>query len=685
MKIKKKIICTITFAIIVVSALITTFTLMQMYKLKSDTVKMMSSENEKLSSDIVDTAKKSKQERFSLVSQDMIRDFKQKIEIVEADITIVKSRIEQIYKGEVELVLSNAYDKKPPIIRKGVNYNDIAGEFNKIKGIKILMESLDEISLEGQTYYLTDSGITILSHADGEYNKIEDVDRRKKNWYDGAVKNKGIYLSEVYVDTLTSKPMVTCSISVHDPNGNVKGVVAKDIDVNQFTTDILGKNMSSEKYAFIMKQDGTFLIGSTGKSINDYISDEGMNQLQEYIKGNDFKDSIFIDDKYMLSGSNMEDLDIFIGLLVLNDYIFNDANRVGESIEAFCTKVVNYAQHRIDIIIIILAILVTLSIIISLWVSLFLAKKIVNPISVITEGAKKISEGDFNYNISVNTNDELKDLAVAFNNMTKKIREYIKNLAIATAEEERIATELDVAKKTQLSMLPCVFPPFPNNKEFDIMALMNPTKEVGGDFYDFFFVDDEHLAFVIADVSGKGVPAALFMVVAKTLIKNSLQQVGDPAETLNVVNNQLCENNEANMFVTAFVSILDIKTGELKYCNAGHNPPLIYSVKTKKYKFIKPKPNFILAAMKDLNYKNETTRLEKGERIFCYTDGVTEAMNKEEKMYSEKRLLETLNSENIRNASLKLTVELVRKDIKKFSDGAAQFDDITMMVVERKL
>lgn len=386
----------------------------------------------------------------------------------------------------------------------------------------------------------------------------------------------------------------------------------------------------------------------------------------------------------MLSGSNMEKSDIFIGVLVSNNNIFKDANEVGESISASNTKVINHVQDKTKSMIIILAVLIVISILTSLCISLFVARTIVNPISVLAAGVKKISEGDLDYTISVNTNDEIKDLSVAFNNMTKEIKEYINNLSIVTADKERIATELNVAKKIQSSMLPCIFPPFPNNKEFDIMALMNTAKEGGGDFYDFLLIDDAHLAFLVADVSEKGVPAALFMVVAKTLIKNNLQHIGDPAKTLNIVNNQLCENNEANMFVTAFVSVLNIKTGELTYCNAGHNPPLVYYAKSGKYEFINPKPNLILAAMKNLNYKNEKIRLEKGGRMFCYTDGVTEAMNKEEQLYSEKRLLETLNNESIKNASLKSVIEFVRKDIEKFSDGAVQFDDITMVLVERK-
>lgn len=683
MTVRRKIMCTIFFAIIITSTLITVFTLIQMHNLKNDMVEITSGENDKLYSDNVDRAKENGQEISTLISDDMMEDFKQKLETVESDLAFVKENIEQVYREEIELS-SNISDEESTIIRSGVNYNDISAEFNKIKGVRSLIKNVDEKSSLGQIYYSTDSGITIFGDLDIEYDKVENADRRTRSWYDRAVKSKGIYWSEIYIDVITGKPTLTCSIPVYGSDGSVKGVVANDIHVDQFTKDIFEENMDIIEFAFMMKHDGTFLIGSKDENIGIYLSNEGINQVHEYIKKGDTTGSIFVDNKYMLFGSSLDKSDIFIGILLSNDDIFKDANEVGESISASNTKVINHVQDKTKSMIIILAVLIVISILISLCISLFVARTIVNPISVLTAGVKKISEGDLDYTISVNTNDEIKDLSVAFNNMTKEIKEYINNLSIVTADKERIATELNVARKIQSSMLPCIFPPFPNNKEFDIMALMNPAKEVGGDFYDFFLIDDDHLAFLVADVSGKGVPAALFMVVAKTLIKNNLQHIGDPAKTLNIVNNQLCENNEANMFVTAFVSVLNIKTGELTYCNAGHNPPLVYYAKAGKYEFINPKPNFILAAMKNLNYKNEKIRFEKGGRMFCYTDGITEAMNKEEQLYSEKRLLETLNNESIKNASLKSVIEFVRKDIEKFANGSVQFDDITMILVERK-
>ena len=181
--------------------------------------------------------------------------------------------------------------------------------------------------------------------------------------------------------------------------------------------------------------------------------------------------------------------------------------------------------------------------------------------------------------------------------MAENLSLYIENLKITTAEKEKIHSELMVAKRIQRSMLPCIFPAFPNRHDFDIYAVMDPAREVGGDFYDFFFTDKNHLALVIADVSGKGVSAALFMVTAKILIKNQLQTGDSPEKALEKVNKKLCENNNEGMFVTAFIGLIDIETGEFSFSNAGHNPPLIYKNKTHRYEFIHSPKGFVLGGI----------------------------------------------------------------------------------------
>jgi len=234
-----------------------------------------------------------------------------------------------------------------------------------------------------------------------------------------------------------------------------------------------------------------------------------------------------------------------------------------------------------------------------------------------------------------------------------------------------------VAKKIQASMLPCIFPAFPHRDEFDIYAYMLPAKEVGGDFYDFFLIDENKLAVVIADVSDKGVPAALFMVIAKTLIKNNAQYGKSPKEVFETVNDMLCENNDANMFVTAFMGIFDISTGCFTYVNAGHNPPLIRRMGTH-YEWLPTKPGFVLAGMNHMKYQQDEIILNEGDTLYLYTDGVTEARNRQSKLFTESKLLEIAN--NNCHCAPKEFIDNIKEEIDVFAGGAEQADDITMLV-----
>jgi len=263
--------------------------------------------------------------------------------------------------------------------------------------------------------------------------------------------------------------------------------------------------------------------------------------------------------------------------------------------------------------------------------------------------------------------------------MQEDMLNYIRDLMAMTAEKERIGAELNVATQIQADMLPRIFPPFPERGEFDIYAIMNPAKEVGGDFYDFFLVDDDHLAVVIADVSGKGVPAALFMVIAKTLIKNHAQNRDAPGSVFTNTNSQLCEGNDAGLFVTSWMAVLQISTGEMSYVNAGHNPPLLKR-KDGRYEWLKSRPGFVLAGMESVRYRESSIRLEDGDRLFLYTDGVTEATNAQQELFGEERLQDALNNQG--DSSIRELLISVKEQIDGFVGEAEQFDDITMLGIE---
>ena len=275
---------------------------------------------------------------------------------------------------------------------------------------------------------------------------------------------------------------------------------------------------------------------------------------------------------------------------------------------------------------------------------------------------------------------EIAILARAVEQMSVDMHRYIADLTHTTAEKERLSAELDVATQIQANMLPRIFPPYADHPEIELFASMDPAKEVGGDFYDFFIIDDDHFAVVVGDVSGKGVPAALFMVVAKTLLKNAGMQEKSPARIFEQVNDQLCEGNDAGLFVTCWMGILTLSTGELHFANAGHTAPVIFH--EGKVEYLTVKPNLMLAGMPGMKYKDHSITLLPGDRIFVYTDGVTEATNARNELYGENRLI--LCMANRRSLSSKELLEAVRDDVNRFVGDAPQFDDITMLELSLK-
>lgn len=304
----------------------------------------------------------------------------------------------------------------------------------------------------------------------------------------------------------------------------------------------------------------------------------------------------------------------------------------------------------------------------------FLIKKvIIDNLRKINGTLAEISDGNLNVTVDVRTNEEFASLSDDINQTVSTLKRYIAEAAA------RIDKELEFAKQIQYSALPSVFPPYPNRKDFEIYAHMITAKEVGGDFYDFYMLGDSTLAFMIADVSGKGIPAAMFMMQAKTIIKDLAESGLELPEVFATANKKLCENNDAGMFVTAWMGILDLKTGLLKFVNAGHNPPLVRQA-DGEFAYLKARSGMVLAGMDGIKYRQNELQLTPGDQIFLYTDGVTEATDKNNQLYGEERLLETVNR-NIVMDTRKLC-EAVKSDVDQFVGEAPQFDDITMMSVE---
>ena len=306
---------------------------------------------------------------------------------------------------------------------------------------------------------------------------------------------------------------------------------------------------------------------------------------------------------------------------------------------------------------------------------------IVKPLNQLTRhiNAQKNGDGIFILDNSYRTGDEIEILAESFNALTKRTQDYIDEIITITAEKKRIGTELALASRIQADMLPNIFPPFPERPEFDIYASMDPAKAVGGDFYDFFLIDDTHPGLVMADVSGKGVPAALFMMISKILVQNLAMTLRSPAQVLQEVNRQLCANNREEMFVTVWFGVLDTATGKVTAANAGHEYPVLMPA-GDKFALVKDRHGFVIGGMEGVRYKEYELTLTPGSRLFVYTDGVPEATNAQNEMFGTERMLDALNLDPA--AAPKTILQNVKDAVDSFVLDAEQFDDMTMLCVE---
>jgi sigma-B regulation protein RsbU (phosphoserine phosphatase) len=328
----------------------------------------------------------------------------------------------------------------------------------------------------------------------------------------------------------------------------------------------------------------------------------------------------------------------------------------------------------------IVIILALLGLVLLAWVVEFIARKIAHPLRKMAEVANTIATGNLDIDVPpVKSGDEVGQLADAFRYMKESLKDYIGKLTETTAAKERIESELKIAHDIQMGILPKIFPAFPDRTEFDIYAVIEPAKEVGGDFYDFFFIDDNHFCFVIGDVSGKGVPASLFMAVTKTLIKATASRGINPGDVLTNVNRELNNENDSCMFVTIFCGIIDIQTGLLSFANGGHNLPFI-TRRDQKAVFLEGKGGLVLGAMEPVLYETSSVQLKPGDTILMYTDGVTEAMAEAGNFYSEERLKSRIDASY--GGSVQETVHAIMEGVHSFTKGAPQSDDITLLMIQ---
>lgn len=589
-----------------------------------------------------------------------------------------KENFQNAYVLPPNTTLKNEYSMQRYLENDKVNLSEIDEEISLLGNIKsswnIMMTNDGNVI---STVYLgTESGFMLAydknaNLAELSLNGESYFEYKNRDWYTNAKKTGGPIFSDVTKDAYGRGLTLTCSAPFFN-KGKFAGVLAMDILVTDLSNVVIDVDMGDGSYAFLVNKSGE-IFASPYISLDQDAFENINNENNKYysIKNNILSGIVTnvqnVNDEFYVAYAPIDIADWIICLYLPKTLMLAPILEIDRTI-------------RILIITFIICFLILIFMIAEIVRNF--SKKITDPILKLKNEVMIISDGDLSKKVEVIGSDEISDLATAFNNMTDDLKKYINDLTNITAEKERIGAELNIATKIQSSILPNVFPAFPTYLDyFNIYATMSPAKEVGGDFYDFFMIDDKHMAIVIADVSGKGIPAALFMVIGKTLIKDHTTIKNGLNTVFEEVNNLLCSANSEGLFITAFEAIINLETGNVIYVNAGHEKPFIIH-KNGSVKIYDTLTNFVLAGMDNIKYKIGEFKLEIGDRIFEYTDGVTEAINNKKELYGIKKLENIL----IKNKNLPIDTLLsaVKNDIDDFAGVVPQFDDITMICFELK-
>ena len=586
------------------------------------------------------------------------------------------------------------------LTEEGIDLNDptISSKLALIGNLQDLMIAVYNDANVDSCYCALPDGVMLLvdDHSGTKFDEndnIISIPIRDRLWYKGAKETKKLYYTDVTTDLFTDEISIMCSLPVY-VGEELVAVIGADLFLND-VAGAVNETMNNGSFVCIINQQGHVLFSPATEGIFSVSKDNPVDLrtvenesfarfINDALSMNTKVETINIDGNYYyLVGSAITS----IGWGVISVVPKTLADRSGEAMIERINTIQGNATAAFDdgmskaklTIFVLLGVIIVLS-----FASTFiLTKRIVKPLESITRNILSIS-GDnllFTMEDEYRTKDEIEALAESFAALSAKTIEYISQIEKVTAEKERIGTELALATRIQGDMLPNIYPAFPERAEFDIFASMNPAKEVGGDFYDFFLVDDDHLCVFIADVSGKGVPAALFMMASMIILANNAQMGKSPAQILQDTNEAICSNNREEMFVTVWLGILEISTGKLTAANAGHEYPIIKKP-NGKYEIFRDKHGFVIGGINGTRYTEYEIKLEPGSSLFLYTDGIPEATNINNELFGEERLLDALN--NINASSPKEVLDGVKKAVDDFVQDAEQFDDLTMLCVDYK-
>ena len=587
------------------------------------------------------------------------------------------------------------------LAEEGVDLSDpeINAELGLIANLSELMMAVYKDSNVDSCYCALPNGVMFLvdNHSASKFDEngnIIPIPIRDRLWYKGAVETGKLHFTDITTDIFTGEISIMCSLPVYNGNELV-AVIGADLFLNNVSAAV-NDTARDGSFVCIVNQNGHVLFSpqtegvfrvlpaeeavDLRKSDNEQLAKFVSTALVETTK----LELIEIDgESFYLVGSPIQKVGWTVLSVVPKSLADKPANVMlaeFNSIQNGATDTFNNGLSQAKATIIVL---LAIMVIIAIAAAFIVSKHIVKPLEAMTNRVHSLGGDDLQFRMEnvYRTHDEIELLAESFAMLSEKTLEYIATVERVTAEKERIGAELSLATRIQADMLPNIYPAFPDRPEFDIYATMDPAKEVGGDFYDFFLVDDDHLCMVMADVSGKGVPAALFMMASKIILANNAMMGKTPAQILTDTNAAICSNNREEMFVTVWLGILEISTGKLTAANAGHEFPIIKHA-GGDFELFKDKHGFVIGGMEDIKYKEYEVMLEPGSKLFLYTDGVPEATDKDNAMFGAERLVESLNC--VKDGGTVDILKKVRADVDGFVNGAEKFDDLTMLCMEYK-
>lgn len=502
-----------------------------------------------------------------------------------------------------------------------------------------------------------------------ETNLANFHDFYQKEWYKITKDKKKAYWSDPFIEVNGN---VICSycIPIITASKQFLGVLAIDMSLEDLTEKVQSVKPYPKSFLTIMDRNLNFVVYPDKNMILKgnpaQILDKNKYEVNE---------TIFVDIKNQKRGIGA------FGERGAQKYLYYaPIKRAGWTVTLECDEdeiIAGVNAVRWQMVIISLLGILGLS-----FISLVLMRKFLRPIKLYSNAALHIAEGDFHTHLpKMRDHNELWALGNSLDHMQHSLDKYIQELKTTTQEKGRIESELNIASKIQMSMIPKIFPPYPDRDDVDIYGSLIPAKAVGGDLYD-FFLRDEKLFFCVGDVSGKGVPASLVMAVTRSLLRIVAAHESRPDRIVASLNNSMSDMNESNMFVTLFVGVLDLPTGRFRYCNAGHNAPVIINGNTQEVKMLDVKPNLPIAILQDMKFELQETIISPNTSIFMYTDGLTEAENKEKELFGEKRMIEVLK--NMENKTSKEQIEGMQNAIHEHVKDAEQSDDLTMITIKYK-